>query len=153
MAREKNGKNEHWESNLGVVLAVAGSAVGLGNFLRFPGQVATYGGGAFMIPYFISMLIVAIPIAWSEWALGRYGGRNGRHSLPGVYYAAGNGKTFWAASGGLVALVPVGICMFYIFVEAWCLLYALQYLGGCLRPLGIEFSFFPTVDSGFKLGD
>jgi hypothetical protein len=57
MAREKNGKNEHWESNLGVVLAVAGSAVGLGNFLRFPGQVATYGGGAFMIPYFISILL------------------------------------------------------------------------------------------------
>ena len=153
MAREKNGKNEHWESNLGVVLAVAGSAVGLGNFLRFPGQVATYGGGAFMIPYFISMLIVAIPIAWSEWALGRRGGRDGYHSLPGIYRAAGNGKTFWTASGGLVALVPTGICMFYIFVEAWCLLYALQYLGGCLRPLGIEFSFFPTVDSGFKLGD
>ena len=151
MAREQNGKNEHWESNLGVVLAVAGSAVGLGNFLRFPGLVAIHGGAAFMIPYFISLLIVAIPIAWSEWALGRFGGRNGRHSLPGMYRAAGNGKTFWAASGGLVALVPLGICMFYIFVEAWCLLYALQYLGGCLRPLGVEFSFFPAVESGFKL--
>ena len=151
MAREKNNKSEHWDSNLGVVLAVAGSAVGLGNFLRFPGLVAIHGGAAFMIPYFISLLIVALPIAWSEWALGRFGGRNGYHSLPGIYRAAGNRKTFWTASGGLVALVPLGICMFYIFVEAWCLLYALQYLGGCLRPLGVEFSFFPTVESGLKL--
>lgn len=153
MAREKSGKNEHWESNLGVVLAVAGSAVGLGNFLRFPGLVAIHGGAAFMIPYFISLLIVAIPIAWSEWALGRRGGRSGYHSLPGIYRAAGNRKTFWTTSGGLVALVPLGICMFYIFVEAWCLLYALQYLGGCLRPLGVEFSFFPAVDSGLKLAN
>lgn len=151
MAREKNGKNEHWESNLGVVLAVAGSAVGLGNFLRFPGLVAIHGGAAFMIPYFISLLIVAIPIAWSEWALGRRGGRGGYHSLPGIYREAGKRKTFWTASGGLVALTPLGICMFYIFIEAWCLLYALQYLGGCLRPLGIEFSFFPAVESGLKL--
>ena len=41
---------EQWGSKLGVILAVSGSAVGLGNFLRFPGQAATNGGGAFMIP-------------------------------------------------------------------------------------------------------
>ena len=41
------GKKEQWGSRLGVILAVAGSAVGLGNFLRFPGQAAANGGGAF----------------------------------------------------------------------------------------------------------
>ncbi|MBC7171334.1 MAG: hypothetical protein H5U40_02845, partial [Polyangiaceae bacterium] len=46
--------SESWKSRLGVILAVTGSAVGLGNFLRFPGQAAANGGGAFMIPYFIS---------------------------------------------------------------------------------------------------
>jgi len=43
---------EQWGSRIGVILAVAGSAVGLGNFLRFPGQAAQNGGGAFMLPYF-----------------------------------------------------------------------------------------------------
>ena len=46
---------ERWGSKLGVILAVAGSAVGLGNFLRFPGIAAQNGGGAFMIPYFVSL--------------------------------------------------------------------------------------------------
>ncbi|MCR5163259.1 MAG: sodium-dependent transporter, partial [Thermoguttaceae bacterium] len=64
-------RKENWGSQLGVILAVAGSAVGLGNFLRFPGQAAMHGGGAFMIPYFISFLVLAIPLTWSEWALGR----------------------------------------------------------------------------------
>ena len=49
---------ESWNSRLGVILAVSGSAVGLGNFLRFPGQVAQFGGGAFMLAYFISFILI-----------------------------------------------------------------------------------------------
>ena len=151
--RDQGREKEHWGSSVGVVLAVAGGAIGLGNFLRFPGQVATYGGGAFMIPYFISMLIVAIPLAWSEWALGRAGGRRGYHSQPAIYRAAGNDKTIWGVCGGICSLAPLVICMYYVFIESWCLLYALQYLGGLLRPLGLGFSLFPTLDAGLKLGD
>ena len=47
-----NQPKQQWGSRLGVILAVSGSAVGLGNFLRFPGNAAENGGGAFMIPYF-----------------------------------------------------------------------------------------------------
>ena len=68
-------------------MAVAGSAVGLGNFLRFPGLAAQYGSGAFMIAYFISLLILGIPICWAEWTLGRYAGQRGFHSSPGIFYA------------------------------------------------------------------
>ena len=57
---ERSG--EQWGSRIGVILAVAGSAVGLGNFLRFPGNAASHGGGAFMLPYFISLLILGIPL-------------------------------------------------------------------------------------------
>ena len=67
MATEQ--KKEAWNSRMGVILAVAGSAVGLGNFLRFPGQVVKYGGedggGAFMIAYFISLVFIGIPICWA----------------------------------------------------------------------------------------
>ncbi|MDZ4865674.1 MAG: sodium:calcium symporter, partial [Gemmatimonadota bacterium] len=53
---------------------MAGNAVGLGNFLRFPRQVVENGGGTFMIPYFIAFLLVGIPLMWIEWGVGRYGG-------------------------------------------------------------------------------
>ena len=45
---------QSWGTRFGIIMAVAGSAIGLGNFLRFPLQAASNGGGAFMIPYFIS---------------------------------------------------------------------------------------------------
>ncbi len=67
-------KRDSWGSRLGIIMAVAGSAIGLGNFLRFPVQAAGNGGGAFMIPYFISLLILGIPLMWIEWTLGRFGG-------------------------------------------------------------------------------
>ena len=56
-------QKEEWGSKLGVILAVAGCAVGLGNFLRFPGQAAANGGGAFLIPYFFALVLLGIPIA------------------------------------------------------------------------------------------
>ena len=61
--RMSQHKPEAWSSRLGVILAVAGSAVGLGNFLRFPGLAAQYGSGAFMIAYFISLVLIGIPIS------------------------------------------------------------------------------------------
>ena len=60
-------EREQWGSKIGLILAVAGNAVGLGNFLRFPVQAAQNGGGAFMIPYFIFFLILGIPLMWIEW--------------------------------------------------------------------------------------
>ena len=74
---------EQWGSRLGVVLAVSGSAVGIGNFLRFPGQAAA-NGGAFLIPYFCALIFLGIPICWAEWAMGRYAGRKGFHSAPAI---------------------------------------------------------------------
>ena len=76
---------EQWASRIGVILAVAGSAVGLGNFLRFPGNAAQNGAGAFMIPYFISLLVLGIPLCWAEWTMGRYAGTRGFNSAPGVF--------------------------------------------------------------------
>ena len=76
---------EQWATRIGVILAVAGSAVGLGNFLRFPGNAAQNGGGAFMLPYFISLLVLGIPLCWAEWTMGRYGGTRGFNSAPGIF--------------------------------------------------------------------
>lgn len=101
-----------------MILAVTGSAVGLGNFLRFPGLAAQYGGGAFMIPYFIALLLVGLPLAWAEWAMGRYGGQRGYHSTPGIYRLLGGNRRFAAYLGVLGLIVPVVIYMYYVFIEA-----------------------------------
>ena len=65
MSQSSANDQQQWGTRVGVILAVAGSAVGLGNFLRFPGQAAANGGGAFMIPYFCALLLVGIPIGWA----------------------------------------------------------------------------------------
>ena len=125
---------ENWSSRIGVVLAVAGSAVGLGNFLRFPGQAAANGGGAFMIPYLVSFLLLGIPIAWCEWTMGRLGGRYGQHSGPGVMYALWRrlpGKLL----GATALLIPLVVYMYYVVLEAWCLDYFLEFAGGGFAEL------------------
>jgi NSS family neurotransmitter:Na+ symporter len=80
---------ERWASRLGLVLAMAGNAVGLGNFLRFPAQAVANGGGAFLIPYLVALLVMGIPLIWVEWAMGRYGGQHGHHSAPGILDSMG----------------------------------------------------------------
>ncbi len=120
---------ESWGSRVGVILAVAGSAVGLGNFLRFPGQAAQNGGGAFMIPYFVSLLVLGIPIGWAEWTLGRYGGSRGVHSAPGVLGAASKSRAVrYVAVIGV--LIPLVVYMYYVLIESWCLYYAISYAAG-----------------------
>ncbi len=114
---------------MGVILAVTGSAVGLGNFLRFPGKAAQYEGGAFMIPYFVALLLLGLPIALAEWTMGRYGGARGHNSLPGIF------RVIWRNRvspylGALGLLIPVVIYMYYVYIEAWCLGYAWKFATG-----------------------
>jgi neurotransmitter:Na+ symporter, NSS family len=138
---------EMWSSRLGVILAVAGSAVGLGNFLRFPGLAAQYGSGAFMLAYFISLLILGIPICWAEWTLGRYGGQRGFHSSPGIFYVLIQhpvGKYV----GILGVIVPLIIYMYYVYIEAWVLAYSCYFLTGRL-DLGSDVAAYTAFWEGF----
>ncbi len=120
---------ESWNSRLGIILAVSGSAVGLGNFLRFPGQAAEYGGGAFMIAYIAAFLLIGLPICWAEWAMGRHGGANGFNSSPGILGFITQKKGFRYV-GIIGVLIPVIIYMYYVYIEAWCLGYAVNFLAG-----------------------
>jgi NSS family neurotransmitter:Na+ symporter len=126
---------QQWGSRLGVILAVSGSAVGLGNFLRFPGQAAQNGGGSFMIPYFLALLVLGIPIGWAEWAMGRYGGRKGFHSAPAIMGVVGKGAIA-RYLGVIGVLIPLGVYFYYILIESWCLSYAWNYLVG--NGIGID---------------
>ncbi|HAV63621.1 MAG TPA: sodium:calcium symporter [Verrucomicrobiales bacterium] len=129
---QSSPKPDGWSSRLGVILAVAGSAVGLGNFLRFPGLAAQYGSGAFMIAYFISLLLIGIPICWAEWTMGRYAGQYGFRSSPGIFSVLIRhpvGKYL----GAIGVIIPVCIYMYYVYIEAWCAGYAWYFLTGQLN--------------------
>ncbi len=127
--RMEGRRKDSWNSRIGVILAVSGSAVGLGNFLRFPGQAAEYGGGAFMLAYFLSFLLIGLPICWAEWAMGRHGGQAGFNAAPGIF-ACITRHPFFKYAGVIGVLIPVVIYMYYVYIEAWCLGYAVNFALG-----------------------
>lgn len=131
MSGDPEPSTERWKTGWGAILAVAGSAVGLGNLVRFPGQVMANGGGAFMIPYFCAFVLLGVPIAWVEWTLARYGGHHGRHSGVGILGLVA-GRRIGRYFGALAVLIPLVIYMYYVLIEAWCLRYAWAYLSGNL---------------------
>lgn len=124
-------KRETWGTKLGIIMAVAGSAVGLGNFLRFPVQATQNGGGAFMIPYFIALVLLGIPLMWVEWAIGRYGGVFGHGTAPGAFNRLWNSRL--AKYFGVIGIFgPLVIFIYYTYIESWILGYAFFSLTGQL---------------------
>jgi SNF family Na+-dependent transporter len=117
------GGREQWGSRIGLILAVAGNAIGLGNFLRFPVKAAANGGGAFMVPYFVAFLLLGIPMMWVEWTIGRMGGTHGHGTTPGML------NLLWKRApskylGALGIVIPFVIVIYYNFIESWCLGYS-----------------------------
>ncbi len=89
-----------------------------------------------MIPYFISLLVLGIPLCWAEWTMGRYGGSKGFNSAPGIFSVIWRNPLAKYA-GSLGVMIPLVIYMYYVVIEAWCLGYAFHYLSGALL-LGAE---------------
>jgi len=117
------GGRMQWGSRIGLILAMAGNAIGLGNFLRFPVKAAANGGGAFMIPYFCALLFLGVPLMWVEWSMGRHGGVRGHGTTPGMF------SLMWkhpAAKylGALGISLPFIIVVYYNFIESWTLGFA-----------------------------
>ncbi|MDD5492929.1 MAG: sodium-dependent transporter [bacterium] len=121
---------QQWGTKLGVIMAVAGSAVGLGNFLRFPVQAAQNGGGAFMIPYFVALIFLGIPLMWIEWTLGRFGGGYEHSTAPGIFHSMLNKNRFIKYFGVIGIFGPLVIFIYYTYVESWLLAYAYFALSG-----------------------
>ncbi len=112
--------NENWGSRIGLILAMAGNAVGLGNFLRFPSQAANNGGGSFMIAYFTAFLLLGIPLMWVEWGIGRHGGRYRKGHVPGMFAALWKHPA--AKYIGVIGLtVPLVVMIYYTYIESWTL--------------------------------
>ncbi len=115
---------DSWGSRLGIIMAVAGSAIGLGNFLRFPAKAAVNGGGAFMIPYLVALLLLGLPLMWIEWTLGRYGGGFGHGTAPGIFHSVWQKNRFIKYFGVIGIFGPLVIFIYYTFIESWTLAYS-----------------------------
>ena len=63
-------KRESWSGQTGFLMAAIGSAIGLGNIWRFPGTAYANGGGAFLVPYLVALVLVGIPMLWLDYAMG-----------------------------------------------------------------------------------
>jgi NSS family neurotransmitter:Na+ symporter len=115
-------------SKIGVILATAGSAVGLGNVWRFPYMAGQNGGAAFIFVYLICVLVLGIPCMVSEFIIGRHGASNTARA-----YAKLSNDTPWKFVGLLGVLTGFLITGYYAVVAGWCLQYIYASLVGQLN--------------------
>ncbi|MGI6240383.1 MAG: sodium:calcium symporter [Candidatus Omnitrophota bacterium] len=114
---------ERWSTQLGLILAMAANAVGLGNFLRFPVQCANHGGGAFLIPYFIALILLGLPLMWVEWGIGRFGGKYGHGTTPGMFHYLWR-HPIAKYIGAIGIAVPFLLVIYYNYIVSWTLAYS-----------------------------
>ena len=122
-------KKDSWGTRVGLVLAMAGNAVGLGNFLRFPVQAVENGGGAFIIPYIVCFLLMGIPLLWIEWSTGRLGGKRGHHSTPFILDSMGK-RPLWKYLGVFGIFTNIAVAAYYCYIESWTMAYVFHSIGG-----------------------
>lgn len=125
---------ESWGSRVGLVLAMAGNAVGLGNFLRFPVQAIQNGGGAFIIPYLVCFLMMGIPLLLVEWSMGRFGGKFGHHSTPFIVDSMDK-RPFWKYIGVFGIFTNLAVAAYYCYLESWTLAYIWHSLTGTFHGM------------------
>ncbi len=154
MVKSKLSEPHHpraqWQSHMGFILAAIGSAVGLGNIWRFSYLCYENGGGAFLIPYFIALFVVGIPLMILELGIGH----KMRGSSP-LSFAKVDRRWEWCGWWA-VTCAMYGIMLYYSVVIAWCLSYVFFSfnLSWGADPNDFFFNQYLQVSSGpFDFGD
>lgn len=143
---DKKAKNSKFSSRLGYVLAVAGSAVGLGNIWRFPYLAAKYGGGIFLLVYLILTVSFGYVLIVSETALGRMT----QKSPIGAFKSFGQG--IWYKIGGWInAIIPILIVPYYSVIGGWVIKYFVEYLKGNVNTLAQDNYFNNFISDSFNV--
>ncbi|MFW6134446.1 MAG: sodium-dependent transporter [Elusimicrobiota bacterium] len=133
-----------WKTKTGFILAAIGSAVGLGNIWRFSYLCYDKGGGAFLIPYFIALIVVGIPLMILEFGLGH----REKGSAPKSFYKL-SPKWEWLGWWAVI-FVMFGIVMYYSVIISWCfnyLFYSVNLSWGA-DPNSFFFKEFLGISSG-----
>ena len=120
-----------WSSHIGFLLACVGAAIGLGNIWKFPYMAGTQGGGAFVLIYLVTILLIAIPVAAAELITGRMARRN---AVDSVIYLARDTKSpaLFGVAGLIAVLASFMLLTFYPVISGWVMAYLSKSLLGGL---------------------
>ena len=138
-------ERENFGNRFGVLVAMAGSAIGLGNLWRFPYLVGSYGGAAFIFVYIFCFFMLCLPIFMSEVIVGR----RSRANAYGAFKKLAPG-TRWKWLGAISVITPVIVVSYYSVVGGWSVEYflkacTLEFTAGVSRAdMGSMFSSFIT---------
>jgi len=137
-------QEEYCSSRWTLIISTIGIAVGTGNIWRFSRIVAQNGGGSFLIPWVIFLLIWSVPLIIAEFALGK-------HTRFGPLGAIAKtaGKNFgWM--GSYIVLVSTAIMFYYSVVTGWCLRYFISAVSGNLFKTTDYLSYWNNFSSSFE---
>ena len=148
MNNEQNEKRGQWASNLGFILAAAGSAVGLGNIWKFPGKVGiggsvngeALGGGFFLLTYIAVVFLIGFTVMMSEFTVGRHTQKNSVGAFKQL-----NKK--WSFVGYIGMITAFVIMSYYSVVGGWVIKYITTYLSGANFVNGYESYFVDFISS------
>ena len=140
-------KRDSFASSFGVLVAMAGSAVGLGNLWRFPYLVGTNGGAAFIIIYLAIVFVLALPIMYAEFVLGR----RAQSNVYGAFKKLAPGSK-WGIVGVLAIVCCILIVSFYSVVGGWTIDYLVKAVMGEFSSgkTGFDGMFAQTVSSNYR---
>ena len=125
--QSRSSLHGQWSSRFTFILAVTGSAIGLGNIWKFPYIAGENGGGAFVLIYLICIFVIGFPIMVSEIMLGRRGRRNPITSMK-ILGQEEQGNEAWAYVG-LIGLMAGFIILSYysVIADGHCIILNCQY--------------------------
>ena len=126
---QRKSLHGNWTSRLAFILAVTGSAVGLGNIWKFPYIAGQNGGGAFVLVYLLCVVLIGMPVMMSEILLGRRGRRNPVATMALLGEEEGGSRQWqWIGVAGVVG--GILILSYYSVIAGWTLAYIPKSIGG-----------------------
>jgi NSS family neurotransmitter:Na+ symporter len=141
---KRSSLHGNWSSRMAFILAVTGSAVGLGNIWKFPYIAGQNGGGAFVLVYLACVILIGMPVMMSEILIGRRGRRNPVATMELLGKEEGSSGR-WKWVGGMGVLAGILILSYYSVIAGWTLAYIVKsvtgtFAGATPDAVGAEFA-------------
>ena len=139
MINSTDTQRDSWKTNWGFILSCIGSAIGMGNIWMFPARVSKYGGGTFLLPYFLFVIMIGLSGVIGEMAFGR-AARSGPIGAFGQAMASrGKGRRLGEAIGYIPVLGSLALAIGYSVIVGWILRYSAGSLTGTtLAPGNVD---------------
>ncbi len=133
----RESSHGYWSSSRSFLLVAAGATIGIGNLTRVPYLMGEYGGSAFLLAYFLSLLLIAAPLLAAEWMIGRWT-RDDLVAGFGRLAAAAQVRAAWRIVGVMALSGAVLILSYYSVIAGWSMAYAFRMAGGALAGVSAE---------------